>query len=57
MFFRWVDDNSAFSSPDHMYGLDNIRVTGISSGTAAPEPGTLGFLAIGLVAFAARRRR
>jgi len=31
MYFRWADDNCVSSSPDQMYAIDNIGITGISA--------------------------
>ncbi len=32
MYFRWADDNCVASSPDQMYGIDNISITSYTPG-------------------------
>ena len=35
MYFRWADDNNVTNSPDQMLAIDNIGITGITSGFTA----------------------
>lgn len=48
LLLRWVDDNADQSSPDALYGIDNVAIV--------PEPAALGLLAVPAMLLGRRRR-
>lgn len=53
VYLRWIDDNGIATSPDQAIGLNNVSIA------AVPEPETFALMlaGLGLIGFAARRRR
>jgi len=51
MYFRWLDDNGYYVSPDQMFTIDNVTV----AAAPTPEPATLSLLVLGGLAILRRK--